>query len=483
MPYAVNGVYRTNLRFPNWSKKRFQKSLRTKNKRIAQEYEAFLTRLYKEGQYDVLDALQDDVIGFEDLANLWDKGIAAIRERIQERRGDGPNKPLRQVFEHWIAHVSKASRSTQDRYRSQLGMLHDFLEKELGREPVLGDLSTESIKAFLDFYYESRITDEMSAREKQAVEATTNRYLTPIRAVCRWQMTKGFFNADITHGLKRAEARHEEYSMSPEEWVWFKEASEQVDAENVDLLFGDEPRPCTLLWETLASTGGTTFTEIINHLKPSDINLYKADERGMVPIFLVGTKTSHRSRYVFVHKSLAQRLLDFAKRYNVGRDELIFAGKRQHCPERRPFSRTMVADAFRKVVRRAAENGHPELLRYKAYHLRHTFGRLAARGHQELGRPGVGMLPLAKMMGHSSTKMTERYARFTDYDLMSYGAENVALVINGLKQIKGPADEDAVQALLNKLLETPQILAELFRHDEIRDLVVNVLEERRKKTS
>ena len=92
-----------------------------------------------------------------------------------------------------------------------------------------------------------------------------------------------------------------------------------------------------------------------------------------------------------------------------------------------PLRRSQVDNAFRKACRRAGLTG------FRFHDLRHEYG-------SRLGDADVNLKKIARLMGHSTTKQTERYVHPTEDRLLqatevAAGAPRTRIVLGRLRAV------------------------------------------------
>ncbi|WP_342480012.1 tyrosine-type recombinase/integrase [Paenibacillus sp. FSL L8-0340] len=113
----------------------------------------------------------------------------------------------------------------------------------------------------------------------------------------------------------------------------------------------------------------------------------------------------NKEREVPFSEILSDWILDYAYRYNLGQDDLLFASRYN-----KPLASSTIRDALRKTGKALGTHLNIDRMRVSPHTFRHTFARSWVT-------KGGNTLALTRILGHSSTAMTLNYVRLWGVDL------------------------------------------------------------------
>lgn len=423
----ADGTYRVRRLTPGYRSGRLVIRLGIRDKRTAQRWEQLTLDAYREGLYDILDALVGRQIWFPEAIHLRGQGgWAAVREAIAAKRsanGAGQYdaeellnryievnpkgvrpKTLRTIESHVSAFIMWLKR----RHNVELvDPAHLFTRENLRsyRDALIASrhaTTAARLRAAWDAQGDTAPTDverdQILDRDRGAKRATANRHVNSIGAFATWLVAEGVLESSPAVGVRlttRAENPYRERTyryFTPSRLQTFFTYSKRYDEANSAPL--GKAAPDTLFWRFLVATGATTQNEA-TRFRVRHLALDRESE-GMVPVYIHGTKTAYRPREVEIPVALAADLVARAEELAMGDDAPLF-----------PFSHDEYLAVWRGVLRLIEAEKPAEwqrLVAHRPYDLRHTFAVNALRS-------GLDLEQLRQLMGHSSITTTQMYAR------------------------------------------------------------------------
>lgn len=195
---------------------------------------------------------------------------------------------------------------------------------------------------------------------------------------------------DITKGIRRPVPRHTTIqSFTPEQLQAIFDA-----IRNVRTTPQYKERFVLLLY-TLVSTG-LRISEALE-LQPISFDF----ERRRLLVIGKGNK----EREVPFSFDFSKTVQDYITKYEIDRTDYIFASRYG-----RPLSPSSVRDALRKVKNSLGTTHGIDRMRVSPHTFRHTFSRLWVA-------KGGNTIALSRILGHTSTQMTDKYVRLWGVDL------------------------------------------------------------------
>ncbi|WP_339165349.1 site-specific integrase [Siminovitchia sp. FSL W7-1587] len=195
---------------------------------------------------------------------------------------------------------------------------------------------------------------------------------------------------DITKGIRRPVPRHTTIqSFTPEQLQAIFDAIRNVRATP------QYKERFVLLLYTLVSTG-LRISEALE-LQPISFDF----ERRRLLVIGKGNK----EREVPFSFDFSKTVQDYITKYEIDRTEYIFASRYG-----RPLSPSSVRDALRKVKNSLGTKHGIDRMRVSPHTFRHTFARLWVA-------KGGNTIALSRILGHTSTQMTDKYVRLWGVDL------------------------------------------------------------------
>lgn len=152
----------------------------------------------------------------------------------------------------------------------------------------------------------------------------------------------------------------------------------------------------TLLIFTLVNTG-LRISEVLA-LKPNNIDHNKRT--------MVVTGKGNKERDVPLSRLLSMHIRSYIEQYHIERDGYLFASRYG-----RPLSPASIRDILRSVRKRLGPELEMDTLRVSPHTFRHTFAKLWVTR-------GGNTIALSRIMGHTTTAMTDRYVRLWGIDLL-----------------------------------------------------------------
>lgn len=420
------GTYRIRRRTPGYGRGYINIRIATRDKRTAEKWEGLLLDAYHEGQFDILDALIERTISFPEALRLRASGgWVAVRDAILAKHSERTARQYNAeaLLREFIATNPRNVRpKTLRTIATHVGCFIDWIKHKhrVIEVDVRRTFTRDNVREFRDYLINTRYRDRISKLESEwnmknapvseterqhirerilgAIRATANRYVNSVGAVSSWLVSRGLLANSPAVGVRlstRAENPYREQTyryFTPAMLRVFLEYSRRYD--QLHPTSPGVPKPDTLFWRFLLATGATTRNEgarfCIRHLAMDRV------QSGMVPVYIHGTKTSHRPREVYIPIGLAKELVERANQLNIGDDSPLF-----------PFSHYDYMKVWRGVMRMIKEERPPEwrrIITHVPYDLRHTYA-------VNVLRAGADLEQLRRLMGHSSITTTQMYAK------------------------------------------------------------------------
>lgn len=312
------------------------------------------------------------------------KGTYVPRDELRAREKANAEQTVRHVVERYL----EASRlkTRQGKLRSEHSLKtddwHGRLLIEAFGDQLVDDLSPHDVEMW------------MARRAQHTSPSTANRHLGFLKRVCRKAIRDRLATRDVTMrvdplGEKEGSDRY----LKPDEEPALKAAMEELD------------------WTIVEVAMHTGFRrENVFSLRWEDIDF------DMKRIRLPYTKAGKR-QYLPMNSRLEEVLL--AQRARAGDSEWVFPNTVGGHLDPRHWWRRKMKPALEKAG----------ITDFRFHDLRHTFGSY-------LTMNGVPLRAVQKLMGHSSSRVTERYSHLAD----GYLAEAVESMVAGgaRKGLKGP---------------------------------------------
>lgn len=309
----------------------------------------------------------------EEVVNL------ALSGKLHERRGDVPTN-LDAAFKRYLEYVKTnlGERAHDDRERHA-----DLWVKHIGNVALV-DLSSFQIEG----YKSKRKKDvrETPDGEKPPAPATINRELATMKHFLGQAAEWGWIADGHAAKLRKVKMLKE----PPGRVRWLSDAERQRLYASLPVEFARVV--------TAGALSGMRRAELVG-LRKEQVDL----KRRLIAL----TKTkSNRTRHVPISDALAAVLKD-ALACSDGEQPHVFMSRRKV-----PYTPDGVSSFFRKLVKRAGiEDFH-------LHDLRHDFAT-------QVRRHGAGLDVVAKLLGHSTLAMSQRYAHLGD-DTMRSAVEAIA---------------------------------------------------------
>lgn len=112
-----------------------------------------------------------------------------------------------------------------------------------------------------------------------------------------------------------------------------------------------------------------------------------------------------REREVPYSREVSALVQKYIEKYQIGREDLLFASRYG-----RPLAQSTVRDVLRKAAKMLGSQLDIDRMRVSPHTFRHTFARLWVI-------KGGNTIALSRIMGHTSTSMTDKYVRLWGIDL------------------------------------------------------------------
>jgi len=429
-----NTPRRLRLKTPGWRDGLFDVRPGKATGTVAQSWRDMVQRAFSASEFDVLDALADELISFPTaLSELKSKGMdglsslakqAKLEAKVQAEEGGFPA-----WFEEFRRILPRSEQASVEQHKSIVRLSEFFLDwlvrkfKLESRAEVTRALWTrENLREYRTWYVDHHTaktkarlekkwatmdpplaeTEKQEAlrKERGRKSATVNRHVNAVGAMSQWLLEKRRVDHDPAKGVRitvKRESAHREDTQRgiPVETVArLLEHARAFDEANPSNKAGE--RPDALWWEWLYRSGATTYTEGVR-LRPLDI---KTDEEshGTVPVWLHGSKQEARKRHVYPPTEFCEQLLARAAQMGYKRDSkrAIFT-----------YSEDTGRWWWDRLLRFIAERDPSlasELDGATPYDLRHSFAILHLEG-------GVDIYDVMKLMGHSRIETTAIYLR------------------------------------------------------------------------
>lgn len=272
------------------------------------------------------------------------------------------------------------------------------LEKKrysLAVQPIIGSMSIKTITL-------THVRQVMDGLSPALSSSTRNRYLAMLRAVFRFAVRQDYCEQDPTRGLRLArEIHHKTYEVTDDLKARLNEA--------IVWLSGHYPTVGALVMVLLST--GMRVGEALS-IKWDDI------DRSLGHITLSATKNG-KQRHVPINAAFRE-VLDQLANFDstLCPERWLFPGVLSEKPMCRPVR------SWKKACLAA---GLPKSLRF--HDLRHIYASICVK-------EGVPLYTVQRLLGHSSIRMTERYASLARCDLQ-VASERVAqaLAVNVTERV------------------------------------------------
>jgi integrase len=370
-------------------------------------------QLYQAGEFEALDAVKRREIGLPLLKSLMDRGgVPAVVQHMKERARQKEERSvdLLPLLHEWInLPTQNASASTLNDYRNFITRFVTWCDErraqakgrrsaKIPATTTLKDLTREAISQWVRDLEKTRVERYSDRRMFSTKTVVTHR--AALSSFCSWLVTKGLLASNPCEKAYRPKIpKSDPVYMNRKQWRLFLEESEAYDRERAEEM-AVRPFADTTFWIFLVATGATTYTEGCI-VRPADIHVDEDPSSPMVRVYLKGTKTVNRTRDVWISRSVADRVLAWARHYGRGHFEHIFH-----------FKTSCGYHFFRVVCERLVAKGYPDFDAFSPYTLRHTYAVSMIQGDPERNIPGVDIVTLARLMGHGDNiETTMIYAK------------------------------------------------------------------------
>jgi integrase len=419
------GPWQIEFQCPGYGRGRFSISSGTKTKASAESYRKDLVTLYTKGEFEVLDRVKDKTLSLADLKKQMDNGglrgvLGYVKELERQLHDEASALPM--LLDQFLADPSRTAReSTFANYRVQIGWLVNWLETKVnGVAPAEGKvrkgpgrrreristkhLTTENVSEWLRTV-ETKPSDRFADKRGRRPN-TVNHHRAAVSAWCSWMVTRGILKENPCLESYRAQVvERDAVYLNRKQWPIFREFSIRYDEGRIMRWERDpkqdpaRPYPCTLYWEFLAATGATTYNEGCV-VQMSNIFLDESPASPSVRVWLGGTKTENRPRDVYISRSLAERMRDYAEQYSRPHFEPVF-----------PWGKNEAFYVWTCIKKSLLAAGHTWIKPVRPYDLRHTYAVTMVQGDPERNLPGVDLVTLMNLMGHKEITTTMIYAK------------------------------------------------------------------------
>ena len=417
--------YQIEFQAPGMPRGRVRLSSGSKSKATAEAYEKLLLTLYQHGLFYVLHMVLQRMISLSELKSVMDNsGIPGVVDLAHTKTGTTAAPELAPLIDEWLAspELATAADSTRADHATQTGGFLTHMDRELNGEVPEEDPESPAAAAprrhvTVEHLETTNISGWLLAVEATPSERYPNKrtrspktvlaHRAALSSFCGWLVEKGLLPFNPCQKAYRPRVpTSEPVYFNRKQWPLFREASRAYDAERIAAWTADpemhpeRPYPDTLFWEFLVASGATTWNEGCQ-VRPADVRIDDSESGEMVRVWIPGTKTANRPRFVYISRQLAKRLIARAQKWGRSHFQPIF-----------PFGKNEGSYVWEKVKQRLLDAGYGDFRPHTPYSLRHTYGVNMIMGDPERKVPGVDIFTLAKLMGHGDNINTTRiYAR------------------------------------------------------------------------
>ena len=379
-------------------------------KHDAVAYDGTLKKLATHQRYDVFEALAGDEVAMSEVHRAVSVEGAASMDLARLGVGSG-DQPLGGLYDAWMAHIRDPasvsprthrpySASTLERYGE--GWENFFRHHPLHRLAPPASLTNSALAAFRS----------LRIKVDRVEEACVNRDLTAIQSFLRW------LRDEKPNALPRppriVKFRERDYSqddrhLEPEQWAQLRRHL---------------PESWRPFFELLVHTGlriGEAEALVRSDLRTESVQVRKGKTpkaRRSVPVapvllpMITGILRSPGKPFDFVFD---ERMSTHELAYHVFLDTCIAAGlhdrgeaamlEHREALEEWKQSNKKQKKGVKSPPAPEAPDPLPVQALFSPHSLRHSFGVSAARGN-------LSLLEIRDLLGHSTTGVTERYAKF-----------------------------------------------------------------------
>jgi integrase len=259
------------------------------------------------------------------------------------------------------------------------------------------------------------VPDEIDLRSIRAHHLTASGGLTwhrvqAVQRICNWAVEQQFLDSSPFRGVRKPPLGRRERHLSRDEGRRLLVGADPVAAS------ASPRRPLRWILFAIARMG----------CRPGEARLLRwGDYDSAARLFAMreykakSRRRDHmRARILLVDPTLARVLETWRRRRSPRPEDYVFLNRRG-----RPWTKDALCEGVARARARAAlDVGHHE--RVVAYSLRHT---AATRAAQPLdGSPGATLPQIASWLGHSTTRMTERYVHLDAANMREVAAKAAA---------------------------------------------------------
>ncbi|MEK3873705.1 MULTISPECIES: tyrosine-type recombinase/integrase [unclassified Paenibacillus] len=220
--------------------------------------------------------------------------------------------------------------------------------------------------------------------------ATRAKHYDALRRLDQFLRERGVIPSSITDGIQRPLSRKTIIqSFTPDQLQAIIDAVRETRTEQ-----RYKDRMALLLY--MLASSGLRINEAL-HLRVSAIDHNKR----MMVVLGKGDK----EREVPVSYELSRLMQEYIQKYAIDHDDYLFASRYG-----KPLQTSSIRDALRRAKKLLGTHLGIDQLRVSPHTFRHTFARLWVVN-------GGNTIALSRIMGHTSTQMTDKYVRLWGVDL------------------------------------------------------------------
>ncbi|MCM3699175.1 tyrosine-type recombinase/integrase [Paenibacillus macerans] len=220
--------------------------------------------------------------------------------------------------------------------------------------------------------------------------ATRAKHYDALRRLDQFLRERGVIPSSITDGIQRPLSRKTIIqSFTPDQLQAIIDAVRETRTEQ-----RYKDRMALLLY--MLASSGLRINEAL-HLRVSAIDHNKR----MMVVLGKGDK----EREVPLSFELSRLVQEYVNKYEIDRDDPLFASRYG-----KPLQSSSIRDALRRAKKSLGSHLGIDQLRVSPHTFRHTFARLWVVN-------GGSTIALSRIMGHTSTQMTDKYVRLWGIDL------------------------------------------------------------------
>ncbi|WP_212938539.1 tyrosine-type recombinase/integrase [Paenibacillus antibioticophila] len=233
---------------------------------------------------------------------------------------------------------------------------------------------------------------------KPLSSATRAKHYDAIRRLDQFLQERQLISSPLTEGVHRpAPRRTVIQSFTPDQLQAIIDAVRETRAEEVY-----KDRMSLLVY--MLSSSGLRINEAL-HLRVSDIDHNKR--------IMVVLGKGDKEREVPLSNELSRVVQEYVQKYKIDRENFLFSSRYG-----KPLQSSSIRDALRKAKKSLGSYLRIDQLRVSPHTFRHTFARLWVIN-------GGNTIALSRIMGHTSTQMTDKYVRLWGVDLnVAYDSAN-----------------------------------------------------------